>query len=90
MLAPTLKEEKAADKKLTSIAEGSVNRRASKEWHERANESMIEKGAHWVGLTAGRVASKMLPAALASDKRAANTRASNTGRGRPRSRIRKK
>jgi ferritin-like metal-binding protein YciE len=90
MLAPTLKEEKAADKKLTSIAEGSVNRRASKEWHERANESMIEKGAHWVGLTAGRVASKMLPTALASDKRAANARASNTGRGRPRSRIGRK
>jgi ferritin-like metal-binding protein YciE len=90
LLTLTLKEEKAADAKLTSIAEGSVNRRAAKEWHERANDSMIEKGAHWVGLTAGRVASKMLPSALASDKRAANPPASKAGRSRPRSRVGRK
>jgi len=89
-LAPTLKEEKAADKKLTSIAEGSVNARASKEWHERANDSMIEKGAHWVGLTAGRMASKLLPRGLASDKATANTRASSAGRSRPRTRAGRK
>src|SRR5215213_6447995 len=35
LLDQTLKEEKAADKKLTGIAEGSVNRRASEEYHEQ-------------------------------------------------------
>ena len=74
-LMPTLREEKAADKKLTSIAEGSVNRRASKEWHERANDSLIEKGARWVGLTAGRVASRVLPRSAASEQRVSRTRA---------------
>jgi ferritin-like metal-binding protein YciE len=74
-LMPTLREEKAADKKLTSIAEGSVNRRASKEWHERANDSVIEKGARWVGLTAGRLASRVLPRSAASEQRVSRTRA---------------
>jgi ferritin-like metal-binding protein YciE len=74
-LMPTLREEKATDKKLTSIAEGSVNRRASKEWHERANDTVIEKSARWVGLTAGRLASRVLPRSAASEQRVSRTRA---------------
>ena len=35
LMAQTLKEEKAADKKLTGIAEGSVNAQAAREWHEQ-------------------------------------------------------
>jgi ferritin-like metal-binding protein YciE len=35
LLAQTLKEEKAADKKLSDIAKGSLNKRAAKEWHKR-------------------------------------------------------
>ena len=37
LLQQTLKEEHAADRKLTKIAEGSVNRRASEEWHEQTS-----------------------------------------------------
>jgi len=49
LMAQTLRQEKAADKKLTSIAEGSVNKRASKEYHEQ--EGMLTKGAQWIGST---------------------------------------
>src|SRR4051812_45267720 len=51
ILNQTLREEKAADKKLTTIAEGSINARAAKEWHEQS--SMLGKGAEWVGSTVG-------------------------------------
>jgi ferritin-like metal-binding protein YciE len=79
-LMQNLKEENAADMKLTTIAERSVNRRASKEYHERAaesveaDESVIEKGARWMGMTAGRVASRVLPRAFASEGRPSRTR----------------
>lgn len=59
ILEQTLKEEKATDKKLTSIAEGAVNKRAAREWQEKAasmTESageMLQKGAEWVGSTVG-------------------------------------
>jgi ferritin-like metal-binding protein YciE len=85
-LMQTLKEEKAADKKLTSIAEGSVNRRASKEFQEEADDSMIAKGAKWMGMTAGRVASRVTPRATASESRASR-KGSNRGRSRSASRA---
>ena len=54
LLEQTLKEEKGADKKLTSIAEGSVNKRAAKEYHEQASAgAMLQKGAKWLGSTVG-------------------------------------
>jgi ferritin-like metal-binding protein YciE len=67
LLDQTLKQEKAADKKLTAIAEGSVNRRASKEWHEQAGmmentSGALKKGAEWIGSTVGSAA-KALSAA---------------------------
>src|SRR3982751_2317134 len=37
LLEQTLKQEKAADKKLTAIAEGTVNRRAASEWKQQAS-----------------------------------------------------
>jgi ferritin-like metal-binding protein YciE len=51
LLAQTLKEEKAADGKLTSIAEGSVNEEAATEWREQAEEEegMLVRSAAWVG-----------------------------------------
>ncbi len=50
LLAKTLDEEKAADKKLTGIAEKSVNKAAAREWHEqRAEDGMLAKSAAWVG-----------------------------------------
>jgi ferritin-like metal-binding protein YciE len=80
LMAQTLKEEKAADKKLTSIAEGQVNRKAAAEWHERqstaaaataAAGNALEKGAEWVGSTVGaavRKAKKVIPRASAADR----------------------
>jgi ferritin-like metal-binding protein YciE len=58
LLDQTLRQEKAADRKLTAIAEGSVNRRASKEWHEQAGmmenaSGALKKGAEWIGSTVG-------------------------------------
>src|SRR4051812_298172 len=93
LLDQTLKQEKAADKKLTAIAEGSENRRASKEWHEQAGmmenaTGALKKGAEWIGSTVGS-ATKALSAAdrSRSSKRTAkpgsNGRASRS-RGRRR------
>ncbi len=69
LLADTLKEEKAADKKLTVIAVGSVNGQAAREWHEQASAAdmlqeragevqksasdMLQKSAQWLGSTVG-------------------------------------
>jgi hypothetical protein len=58
LMTQTLKEEKAADKKLTGIAEGGVNRTAAKEWH--ANSGMLAVGAGWVGTTVSGAMKKML------------------------------
>jgi len=54
LLQQTLAEEKAADKKLTGIAEGSINARAAKEFHQRMNATeLLGKGAEWVGSAIG-------------------------------------
>jgi ferritin-like metal-binding protein YciE len=63
LMAQTLKEEKAADKKLTSIAVGSVNGQAAKEWHNQ--HGVIGKGAEWIGSTVGGAIKKMMPAQAA-------------------------
>ncbi len=62
LLAQTLKDEKAADRKLTRIAEAAVNRRAAEEWHEAVG--VLEQGAKWIGSAVGRV----LPRAQAADR----------------------
>ena len=89
LLDQTLREEKATDKKLTSIAEGAVNERASKEWREQSSmmESggeMLEKGAKWVGSTVGGAVKRVMPA-QAPDR--GKSRANN-GRSRSRARSR--
>jgi len=53
LLDQTLREEKAADRKLTAIAEAGINRKASNEWHEQAAASMLEHGAEIVGAAVG-------------------------------------
>jgi ferritin-like metal-binding protein YciE len=76
LLEQTLKEEKAADKKLTSIAEGSINKKAAREWHEQSRTSgMLDKGAYWMGSTVGRAVGRVMPRASASDRK--STRRSN-------------
>lgn len=76
LMATTLKEEKAADKKLTRIAEDQVNRRAAQEFHQQqstvaAAGSALEKGAEWVGATVGgamRRMKKAMPRPAAADR----------------------
>jgi len=62
LLIQNLKEEKAADKKLTRIAEGSVNRQAAKEWHAQASATeMLQKGAAWVQSTVSDTMKRVMP-----------------------------
>ena len=80
LMAQTLKEEKAADKKLTRIAEGQVNRQAAREFHQQASMaseataaagSALEKGAEWVGSRVGgavRRIKKAMPRTAAADR----------------------
>ena len=58
LLQATLREEKAADSKLTAIAQRSVNKRAAEEWRTRksadGNESgVVERSAEWMGRLVG-------------------------------------
>jgi ferritin-like metal-binding protein YciE len=80
LMAQTLREEKAADKKLTRIAEGQVNRQAAKEFHQQkstaaaateAAGSALEKGAEWVGSAVGGAVArikKAVPRTSAADR----------------------
>ena len=79
LLQQTLKEEHAADRKLTKIAEGSVNRRASEEWHEQT--SVLQKGAQWVGSTVGGALKRVMPRIEAADRRSAPSRKSSKAKG---------
>lgn len=71
LLDQNLKDEKNADKKLTTIAERSVNRQAAREWHEKETTmSRLEKSAQWIGSTVGSMAKRVLPGAAGGEKRA--------------------
>jgi len=63
LLAQTLKEEKAADGKLTLIAEGSVNEDAADEW--QTQEGMLEQSAEWLGTASRQIAGGARRAAAA-------------------------
>jgi hypothetical protein len=55
LLQQTLKEEKAADKTLTVIAEGSVNDDAAEEFQSQSDEvGPLMRSAEWAGRTGGR------------------------------------
>jgi ferritin-like metal-binding protein YciE len=89
LLQQTLKEEHAADRKLTKIAVGSVNRRAAQEWHEQTTTTdMVKKGAAWVGSTVGGALKRVMPRSEAADKRGSNGRKSSRRSGRSRGRKR--
>src|SRR6185295_18298670 len=68
LLQQTLKEEHAADKTLTKIAVGSINRQAAKEWHEHTSATaMLQKGAEWVESSVGGALKSVMPS-QAADK----------------------
>jgi ferritin-like metal-binding protein YciE len=64
LLGDTLREEKAADVKLTEIAEGSINAKAAEEWYRR-DTGVLDQSAEWVGQTVGMAARGVLRAANA-------------------------
>jgi ferritin-like metal-binding protein YciE len=75
LMAQTLKEEKAADRTLTSIAERSVNARAAREWHAESGLEAISAG--WVGASVSGAMKKIMrtqAADRAPRKRARKTR----------------
>jgi ferritin-like metal-binding protein YciE len=85
LLEQTLKQEKAADRKLTMIAEGKINRRAAREWKQKSTAAatatgMLEKGATWVGAAVGGAVKRVLPS------QAADKRGNSRGRSRKRAR----
>jgi hypothetical protein len=86
LLQQTLKEEHAADRKLTKIAAGSINRRAAQEWHDQT--SMLEQGAKWVGSTVGGALKRVMPRTEAADRRGTKRRASSKSNGASRGRKR--
>jgi ferritin-like metal-binding protein YciE len=88
LLQQTLKEEHAADRKLTKIAVGSVNRRAAQEYHEQTSTTeMIQKGAAWVGSTVGGALKRVMPSA-GTDKRRSKGRKTSKRSGATRGRKR--
>jgi ferritin-like metal-binding protein YciE len=86
LLQQTLKEEHAADRKMTKIAEGSVNRRASEEWHEQTG--MLEEGAKWIGSTVGGALKRVMPRSEAADRRGTKRKKSSKAKGGARGRKR--
>jgi ferritin-like metal-binding protein YciE len=62
LLADSLQEEKAADLKLTEIAEQAVNQRAADEVHNQSS-GILDQSAEWVGSTVGAAARSVRRAA---------------------------
>jgi ferritin-like metal-binding protein YciE len=91
LLQQTLKEEHAADKKLTKIAEGSVNSRASQEFHDRASVAteVLQKGAAWVGSTVGGALKRVMPRSQTADSKKGAGRSRKAGGRKPAGRSRK-
>jgi ferritin-like metal-binding protein YciE len=54
LLEQTLRQEKAADAKLTTIAEASVNEDAAHEWQSQVSDAgILERSALWLGRAVG-------------------------------------
>jgi ferritin-like metal-binding protein YciE len=51
LLQQNLKEEKAADGRLTLLAERSVNEEAAEEWQSQQEEGILDRSTRWVGDT---------------------------------------
>ncbi len=81
MLDDTLQEEKAADLKLTEIAESNVNDNAAAEWHQQSS-GVVEQGAEWIGQTVGAATRQMRRAAGAVGIRPETARGAMNSMGR--------
>ena len=85
LLADSLQEEKAADLKLTEIAEQAVNQRAADEVHKQSS-GILDQSAEWVGSTVGAAARSVRRAAGAVGLRTSTRarRSTPSGMRRPR------
>jgi ferritin-like metal-binding protein YciE len=90
LLEQTLKEEKAADRTLTQIAEGAVNEEAAEEWQSQAEEGMVTRAAEWTGKTAGYTSRQLAKGVrmVASAVGMVQDQSGRTRTARPRSRSR--
>jgi ferritin-like metal-binding protein YciE len=85
LMEQTLRQEKAADRKLTSIAEGMVNKRAAKEYHQQQRATdMVSQGAQWIGSTVGSAVKRVMP------RQSARNLSNGKSRSRTRTRSRKR
>jgi ferritin-like metal-binding protein YciE len=91
LLAQTLKEEKAADGKLTVIAERSVNEDAAEEWRSAEEDGLLERSTAWMGEQVKSAAAGARRAAAAvgmAQDRGARGRGSRTSKGKSGARSR--
>jgi ferritin-like metal-binding protein YciE len=89
LLIQNLKDEKAADRKLTRIAEGSINRQAAREWHEKSTAvEMLQKGAEWVESTVGSAMKRVLPGSRGRKKAGKSSSSTSRTNGRTTGRSR--
>jgi ferritin-like metal-binding protein YciE len=95
LLEQTLKEEKAADVKLTNIAEASVNERAAEQWSSEGmgedGSSLFEQSGEWLNAAAKRATKTAKQAAKTARRATTGARrvARTMGVGASRSRARK-
>jgi ferritin-like metal-binding protein YciE len=85
LLEQNLKEEKAADGKLTTIAEGSVNEDAAEEWqsHDSEQAGILERSAAWVGGAVGLASRQLGRRATRAAESVGLTRERSSRRQRP-------
>jgi ferritin-like metal-binding protein YciE len=87
LLEQTLREEKAADRTLTQIAESSVNERAAEEWQAQDEDDALTRSAEWAGSTAASASRQLAKGVrrMASAVGVAQDRAARRLRARKRS-----
>jgi ferritin-like metal-binding protein YciE len=98
LLEQTLNEEKAADRTLTGIAEGSVNEEAAEEWQSRSEEGPLMRSAEWAGRTGGMAVRQLTrtvrraasAVGMAQDRSTGRSSRKSSSRGQQRSTARRR
>ena len=100
LLEQTLKEEKAADRTLTDIAESSVNEEAAEEFQSQSDseEGPLVRSAEWAGRTSGMAVRQLSRTArraaaavgIAQDRSSNRSSRTSSGRGQQRSTARRR
>ena len=100
LLEQTLKEEKAADRTLTDIAESSVNEEAAEEFQSQSDseEGPLVRSAEWAGRTSGMAVRQLSRTArraaaavgIAQDRSSSRSSRKSSGRGQQRSTARRR